>query len=204
MNFNHSPRKHIAVFCASSSGARPEYVAAARALGSGIAARGYGLVYGGASVGLMNALADAALASGGKVIGVIPDVIMDREIGHRRLTELLIVRTMHERKALMADRADAFIALPGGFGTMDEFMEIVTWAQLRIHSKPCVLVNTRGYYDALLRFLDTAVDEGMVRAENHALIQVARDADEALTIVEREWKLRREVAHDTRLDELVK
>ncbi len=137
-------KKWVCVFCGSADGARPEYVAAARELGRGIAARGYGLVYGGAAIGLMGAVADAALAAGGQVAGMIPDVIMDLEIAHRGLTELHVVRTMHERKALMAERADAFVALPGGYGTMDEFIEIVTWAQLRIHAKPCVLVNVAG------------------------------------------------------------
>ena len=153
----------------------------------------------------MGAIADAALAAGGEVVGVIPDVIMDREIGHRGLTELHVVRTMHERKALMASRADAFVALPGGYGTMDEFIEIVTWAQLGIHSKPCVLVNVAGYYDSLLGFFDAAVSDGFIRAENRGLVQVARDSAEALGLIERAWKVREEILpHDARLDELVK
>src|SRR5271165_6206884 len=125
-------------------------------------------------------------SAAGEVMGVIPDVIMDLEIGHRGLTELHVVRTMHERKALMASRADAFVALPGGYGTLDEFIEIVTWAQLRIHSKPCVMVNVNGYYDGLLQFFDTAVAQGFIKPENRGLVQVARDA------------------YDARLDELVK
>src|SRR5271170_3216319 len=152
-------KRWICVFCGSADGAVPEYLATARELGRRIAERGHGLVFGGATVGAMGALADAALAADGEVVGVIPDVIMDREIAHRRLTELHVVRTMHERKALMAARADAFVALPGGYGTMDEFIEIVTWAQLRIHSKPCVLVNVGGYYDGLLAFLNTAEEQ---------------------------------------------
>ncbi|HEV2462624.1 MAG TPA: TIGR00730 family Rossman fold protein, partial [Acidobacteriaceae bacterium] len=168
-------KRWICVFCGSAMGARPEYESAARDLGRRIAESGYGLVYGGGSVGLMGVLADAALAAGGEVVGIIPDVIVDLEVGHSGLTELLVVRTMHERKALMAERADAFMALPGGYGTMDEFMEIVTWAQLGIHSKPCVLVNVAGYYDALMRFLDVGVSEGFIRAENRALVQVAKD-----------------------------
>ena len=197
--------KCVCVFCGSADGARPEYVAAARDLGRRIAASGYGLVYGGATVGLMGAVADMALAAGGKVVGVIPDVIMDREIGHQGLTELHVVRTMHERKAMLAERADAFVALPGGYGTMDEFIEIVTWAQLRIHAKPCVLVNVGGYYDGLLRFFDDAVHEGFIKPEYRALVQVARDASETLQIIERVWKMRDEVPpHDVRLDELVK
>lgn len=198
-------KRYITVFCASSSGVGPEYLAAARALGCAIATRGYGLVYGGASVGLMAALADAALAAGGKVTGVIPDVLMDREIGHSGLTELCAVPTMHERKALMAQYADAFVALPGGYGTMDEFMEAVTWAQLHIHTKPCVLVNVRGYYDALLRFFDEAVDAGMIQAKNRRLIHVARDADEALAVIEREWGEQQEDApQDALISEVVK
>ncbi|MGH9586353.1 MAG: TIGR00730 family Rossman fold protein [Acidobacteriaceae bacterium] len=197
-------KKWICVFCGSAVGARAEYSAAAGELGRAIAERGYGMVFGGGSVGLMGVAADAVLEAGGEVVGVIPDVIVDREIGHDGVTELRVVRTMHERKAAMADRADAFIALPGGFGTMDEFMEIVTWAQLGIHSKPCVLVNVAGYYDALLRFMDGAVEEGFIRAENRALVRVARDAAEALEIVECEWGVREEVPpHDERLDLLV-
>jgi len=198
-------KKWIAVFCASADGSRPGYLAAARDLGRMIAERNYGLVYGGATVGAMHALAEAALSVGGKVMGVIPDVLMDLEIGHRGLTELHVVRSMHERKALMASRADAFVALPGGYGTMDEFIEIVTWAQLRIHTKPCVLVNVGGYYDALLTFLDTAVEEGLIKQENRGLVQVARDASKALEIVERQWSRRTDAPpHDTKMDELVK
>jgi uncharacterized protein (TIGR00730 family) len=198
-------KKWICVFCGSAVGVRPEYAATARELGRRIAASGYGLLYGGASVGMMGAIADAALAAGGEVVGVIPDVIMDREIGHRGLTELHVVRTMHERKALLASRADAFVALPGGYGTMDEFMEIVTWAQLRIHAKPCVLVNVSGYYDGLLGFFDGAVREGFIWPQNRGLVQVARDAAETLEMIERDWRLREEIPpHDARLDELVK
>ena len=198
-------QKSIAVFCASASGAKPEYLETARELGRGMAERQYGIVYGGASVGTMGALADAALAAGGKVVGVIPGVIIDLEIAHRDLTELHIVGTMHERKALMASRADAFIALPGGYGTLDEFIEILTWAQLRIHSKPCVMVNVGGYYDPLLAFFNRAVEDGLIKPVNRALIQVARDVSEALEIVEREWGRQKEApAHDERMDELVK
>jgi len=197
--------KSIAVFCASASGSKPAYLETARDLGSAIAERGYGLVYGGATVGTMGAVADAALAAGGRVVGVIPGVIIDLEIAHRDLTELHIVGTMHERKALMAERSDAFVALPGGYGTLDEFLEILTWAQLRIHNKPCVMVNVGGYYDALLKFLDRAVEEGMLKPQNRGLVQVACDGSEALEIIEREWSRHAELpAHDARLDELVK
>lgn len=198
-------KKWICVFCGSAVGARAEYSAAAGELGRAIAERGYGMVFGGGSVGLMGVAADAALAAGGEVVGVIPDVIVDREIGHSGVTELRVVRTMHERKAAMAESADAFIAMPGGFGTMDEFMEIVTWMQLGIHSKPCILMNVAGYYDALLRFMDAAVEEGFIRAENRALVRVARNAAEALGIIECAWGVREEIPpHDERLDELVK
>lgn len=199
------PKKWICVFCASANGTRPEYPATATELGRRIAENGYGLVYGGATAGLMGLLADAALESGGEVVGVIPDVIMDLEVAHRGLTEIHVVRTMHERKALMASRADAFVALPGGYGTIDEFVEIVTWAQLKIHSKPCVLVNVDGYYDSLLRFFDQAVEHGLIKPRNRGLIQVAKSADEALEIIEREWDVREEApVHDAKLDELVK
>jgi uncharacterized protein (TIGR00730 family) len=153
----------------------------------------------------MGELADATLAAGGKVVGVIPGVIIDLEIAHRDLTELHIVGTMHERKALMAERADAFVALPGGYGTLDEFVEVVTWAQLRIHTKPCVMVNVGGYYDSLLAFFDTAVEQGLIKPENRGLVQVARDASEALDMIEREWSRHPEVpAHDASIDELVR
>ena len=205
MNLGSRRENWIAVFCASAAGAKPAYLETARELGRAIAERNYGLVYGGATVGLMGALADAALAAGGNVVGVIPDVIIDREIAHRGLTELHVVQTMHERKALMASRADAFIALPGGYGTLDEFIEIVTWAQLRIHAKPCVMVNVLDYFDPLLAFFDQAVEQGMLKPVNRGLIKVARDASEALEIIERDWSRRADVfVKDSRMDELVK
>jgi uncharacterized protein (TIGR00730 family) len=143
-----------------------------------------GLVYGGASVGLMGAVADAALAGGAPAVGVLPAVLRDREIAHRGLGELHFVDTMHARKLLMAERGDAFLALPGGYGTLDEFIEVATWAQLHIHHKPCVLVNTQGFYDGLLAFLDHAVGEGFLRAHNRELVQVAGSVSEALDRVE--------------------
>jgi uncharacterized protein (TIGR00730 family) len=201
-------KKWVCVFCASAAGASPEYLQAARDLGRQIAERGHGLLYGGATVGAMGAVADAALAAGGEVVGVIPDVIREREIDHKGLTELHVVRTMHERKALLSSRADAFVALPGGYGTLDEFIEIVTWAQLKIHAKPCVLVNLTvnggGFYDGLLAFLDHTVAEGFIVPENRGLVQVAADPEAALALVERTWRERAEVpAHDTRLDSVV-
>jgi uncharacterized protein (TIGR00730 family) len=198
-------KKWIAVFCASMDGAKPEYLATAREMGQRIAERGYGVVYGGATVGAMGAVADAALAAGGAVVGVIPDVIMGLEIGHQGLTELHVVRTMHERKALQAERADAFVALPGGYGTLDEFIEVVTWAKLRIHAKPCVLVNSGGFYDGLLAFLDRCVSEGFLKQRHRDLVLMARNADEALAIVERAWDGHKEIPeHDARLDELIR
>lgn len=200
----------ICVFCGSADGSSPEYLAAARELGSRIAVHGHGLVYGGATVGTMGAVAEAVLRDGGPVIGVIPDVLMEREIAAHHVTELLVVRTMHERKALMAERAAAFIALPGGYGTLDEFMEILTWAQLKIHRKPCVLLNIRNYYDDLLKFLDTAVAEGFLKQKNRSLILVAQSVEEALQQVEDAWKRDPEAARNEpaagseHLDQLVK
>jgi uncharacterized protein (TIGR00730 family) len=165
--------KRICVFCGSSFGARAAYKQAAEQLGEALADHKLGLVYGGGNVGLMGAVADAALAAGGEVIGVIPDSLLRRELGHRGLTKLNVVKTMHERKALMADLADAFIALPGGFGTMEEFCEIVTWSQLGIQQKPCGLLNIEGYWNNFLAMLDHSVDERFVRPENSELILVA-------------------------------
>jgi uncharacterized protein (TIGR00730 family) len=146
-----------------------------------------GLVYGGAQVGLMGALADSALAHGSEVIGVIPRSLAGIEVAHQHLSQLFLVETMHERKALMAQEADGFVALPGGFGTLDEFFEILTWAQLGIHSKPCVLVNNGGYYDPLLSFLQTAVEEGFLKPENYALIQIVANASDALKCMQKLW-----------------
>jgi uncharacterized protein (TIGR00730 family) len=170
----------ICTFCGSSVGASSKYLAEAKSLGLQMARGGWGLVYGGTSIGLMGATADAVLSGGAEVIGVLPQALQDREIAHRGLTRLHLVASMHERKALMASLSDAFIALPGGYGTLDEFFEIVTWAQLNIHSKPCVLINTDGYYDFLLRFLHHAVTEEFVRPANLSLVQVATDSADAL------------------------
>jgi uncharacterized protein (TIGR00730 family) len=166
--------KRICVFCGSSVGARPAYRDAAQRLGELLAERGIGVVFGGGGIGLMGAVADAALAKGGEVIGVIPESLVRREIGHRGVTKLYVVETMHQRKALMADLSDAFIALPGGYGTLEEFCEAITWSQLGIQRKPCGLLNIEGYWDGLLAFLDHAVDEQFVRPENSELVLVAR------------------------------
>ena len=175
--------QRVAVYCGSADGKDPVFLAEAAALGSGLAAAGLGLVYGGACVGLMGAVADAALSGGGEVIGVLPDVLSDREIAHAGLTRLELVPTMHERKARMAELADAFLILPGGYGTLDEMMEAVTWAQLRLHDKPCVLINTAGYWNGLLEFLDSTVEAGFLKAKNRELLVVAGSAAEAVGLV---------------------
>jgi uncharacterized protein (TIGR00730 family) len=165
----------VCVFCGSSPGVRPAYLEAARGLGELLAARGVGLVYGGASVGLMGELADAVLAAGGEAIGVIPGRLVDRELAHAGLTELHVVETMHERKALMARLADAFVMLPGGAGTLDEFFEALTWRQLGLHSKPLALLDVDGFFGPFLALADHLVKEGFVRPEFRTLLLVERD-----------------------------
>jgi uncharacterized protein (TIGR00730 family) len=177
--------RHVCVFCGSSSGARPEYAEAARRFGAALARRGLGLVYGGGHVGLMGVLADAALAAGGEVVGVIPQALVDRELAHGRLTELLVVDTMHQRKALMADRADAFAALPGGFGTADELFEVLTWAQLGLHAKPVGLLNVAGFFGPLLGWVDLAVRDGFLRPEHRGLLAVADQPEALLELLRR-------------------
>ena len=162
--------KRICVFCGSNSGGRPEYPAAAKVMGDEIARRGMELVYGGGNVGLMGIVADAVLAGVGNVIGVIPQGLVAREVGHRGLPDLRVVGSMHERKALMAELADGFVALPGGFGTMEEFFEVLTWAQLGIHRKPCALLNVAGYYDPMIALFETFVGERFVLPEYRALV----------------------------------
>lgn len=162
--------RRLCVFCGSSAGDRPRYAEQARELGKLLAARNIGLVYGGGHVGLMGVVADAVLAGGGTVVGVIPRSMVERELGHAGLTELHVVETMHQRKALMADLADGFAALPGGFGTADELFEILTWRQLQIHAKPVGLLNTAGYFDPLLAWLEQCVAEGFIRARHRALL----------------------------------
>jgi uncharacterized protein (TIGR00730 family) len=172
--------RSVCVFCGSSSGARPEYREQAEALGRELAGRGLRLVYGGAHVGLMGAVADATLAAGGEVVGVIPQGLVRHEIQHTGLTELLIVASMHERKAEMAARSDAFIALPGGVGTLEELCEALTWTQLGIHHKPCGILNVLGFFDPLLALLDRAADEEFLRAEHRALLHVGASPPELL------------------------
>ena len=173
----------VCVFCGSSPGANPAFAAAARQLGAGLAGRGIGLVYGGASVGLMGEVADAALASGGRVTGVITESLAGHEIAHSALNDLHVVTTMHERKALMSELSDAFVMLPGGFGTCEEFMESVTWTQLGIHAKQCGILNVEGFFDALLAFLGHAVDQGFIRARQVEGLVIADDADALLDAI---------------------
>jgi hypothetical protein len=175
------PITRVCVFCASSPGASPAFGALAERLGRVLAGNGLALVYGGASVGLMGRLADAALAGGGEVIGVIPRALVDMEVAHGGLADLRVVDTMHERKALMADLADAFIALPGGIGTLDELTEVLTWAQLGLHVKPTGLLNLDGYFDALLAFLDGAVRARFVQPMHRAMLLVDDDPERLLT-----------------------
>lgn len=166
----------VAVFCGSNHGFDDAYTNAARDLGSLLAAEGIGVVYGGGSVGLMGEVADAALAAGGEVTGVIPRALWEREIGHRALTNLHVVETMHERKAMMASLADGFIALPGGLGTLEEIFEIWTWAQLGIHLKPLGFLDVKGFWSPLMMFLDRAVDAGFVRAQHRDIAVVESEA----------------------------
>src|SRR5512147_990475 len=172
--------QRLCVFCGSSPGARPSYRAAAEELGRFLASEKIGIVYGGGRVGLMGVLADAALAAGGEVIGVIPQALIAREIGHRGLTELRVVGSMHERKALMAELADGFVALPGGIGTLEELFEVWTWAQLGLHAKPCGVLDADGFYGPLVAFLDHLVETGFVRPAHRAMLLSARSPEALL------------------------
>jgi len=172
--------RSICVFCGSSSGASPAYEVAARAFAQAVAERGIRVVYGGASVGLMGATADAVLRAGGEVVGVIPRALVDREIAHGGLTQLHVVDTMHERKAMMAELSDAFVALPGGLGTLEELFEVWTWGMLGLHSKPYGVLDVDGYYSPLIHFLDHACDEGFIRPAQRAMLAVDRDATRLL------------------------
>jgi len=167
----------VCVFCGSNTGAGEAYSDAARALARAIVERGLKLVYGGGSIGLMGVLGEAALAAGGHVIGVTPRRLLEREVVHKGLTELRVVETMHQRKALMAELADGFIALPGGLGTLDELFEMLTWIQLGIHRKPCALLEVDGYYAGLTAFLDHAVEQRFLKAEHRAMLIIDRDPD---------------------------
>ena len=175
--------RSICVFCGSNSGTRLVYPEAAQLLGRELVRRNLRLVYGGGNVGLMGILADAVLSAGGEVVGVIPQALLAKEVGHSGLTELHVVGSMHARKALMAELSDAFVALPGGFGTLEEFCEVLTWAQLGLHRKPCGLLNIGGYYDSLLTFFQQAVTEGFLRAQHGELVLVGRTPDEVLALL---------------------
>jgi uncharacterized protein (TIGR00730 family) len=170
----------VCVFCGSRCGSQPLYAEASRHLGMSLVARGMNLVYGGGHVGLMGVVADTVLSAGGRAVGVIVQSLVDLELAHRGLTELIVVDTMHQRKALMAERADAFVALPGGYGTGDELFEILTWAQLGFHARPIGLLNTAGYFDPLLAWLDHMVREDFLRPKHRELLLVADDADRLL------------------------
>jgi uncharacterized protein (TIGR00730 family) len=172
--------RRVCVFCGSSTGNRPSYTAAAAALGQELVRRGIGLVYGGGNIGLMGVVADTVLADGGEVHGVIPDALMAKELGHGDVTELYVVDTMHERKALMAELSDAFVALPGGYGTLEEFAEVLTWTQLGVHDKPCGLLDVDGFFGDLVALFDRMVADGFVRAENRHLVLEAGDPAELL------------------------
>jgi uncharacterized protein (TIGR00730 family) len=170
----------VCVYAGSNPGRDPAYAGAAAGLARVLAERGMGVVYGGGRAGLMGVVADTALAAGAEVIGVIPQDLVDREIGHTGLTELRVVGSMHERKALMAELAGAFVALPGGAGTLEELIEVYTWSQLGLHRKPTGVLNVRGYYDGLAALLDHAVQEGFLREQHRAALHVAEDAEELL------------------------
>ncbi|MEO6801954.1 MAG: TIGR00730 family Rossman fold protein [Granulicella sp.] len=173
----------IAVFCASADGADPCYCAAAAELGAALGNRNIRMVYGGAAIGLMRAVADATLAKGGCVVGVIPEVLVAMEVAYCGCTELHVVDTMHTRKAKMAELADAFLVLPGGFGTLEEVFEVLAWQTLKLHTKPILLLNTNGFYDKLLEFLDHAVEQGMLKRKNREIVLVADTVDEALRLL---------------------
>ncbi|AZY47878.1 LOG family protein [Bordetella avium] len=170
----------ICVYCGSNNGRQPEYIEQARAFGRELVKRDIGLVYGGAAVGLMGAVADAVIEAGGRAIGIIPERLMQKELAHRGLTELHVVQTMHERKSMMAEKADGFVALPGGAGTLEELFEAWTWAQLGMHQKPCGLLNIAGYYDALATFLDHVADEAFMQPQHRAMLSI--EADPALLL----------------------
>jgi uncharacterized protein (TIGR00730 family) len=167
----------VCVFCGSREGNNPAYIAAAKATGAAIARRGWRLVYGGGHVGMMGAVADAALAEGGEVIGIMPRALLTKEIAHPGITRLHLVTSMHRRKALMSSLSDGFLTLPGGFGTLEEFFETLTWAQLGLHTKPCALLDIVGYWNPLLKMLDAAVEDGFVRPEHLKLILSDKDPD---------------------------
>ena len=173
----------IALYCGSRSGNKPIYQEKAIALAQGLAKQGFGVVYGGASIGLMGQVADAMISHGGEAVGVIPEFMLDYEIAHHQLTELHVVQTMHERKALMAERASAFVALPGGLGTFEEILEVATWGQLNQHQKPMMIYNVNGFYDALIAQLDHAVEEGFLPPQHRAKLIVCNHAEQIYSAI---------------------
>lgn len=175
----------VCVFCGSREGARPSYAEAARLVGKTLARRGIGVVYGGGRVGLMGAVANAALEEGGEVVGVIPEALLAREIAHEGLTKLHVVGSMHERKRLMDDLSDGFVTLPGGYGTFEELLEVISWAQLGIHGKPCGLLDVDGYYQSLATLFDTAVKEGFLPLRHRSLVLTERDPESLLDAMDR-------------------
>ena len=175
-------RKRICVFCGANPGNDPAFVSAAAELGRAVAVAGHGVVYGGGRVGLMGVLADAALAAGGEVLGFMPRALVEREVGHHGLTELVVTDSMHSRKAAMADHADGFIAMPGGFGTLDEVMEILTWNQIGSIAKPVAVLDGNGYFESLFRFFDEAVAAGLIKPEHRAMAQHASNVGQAIEI----------------------
>ena len=179
--------KRICVFCGSSPGRRPEYGAAAEEMAAELVRRNIGLVYGGGNVGLMGIIADSVRKAGGEALGVIPEHLMAREVGHGGLTKLHVVHSMHERKALMADLSDGFVAMPGGFGTLEEFCEVLTWTQLGLHAKPCGILNILGYYSPLLAMFDHAVEERFLKPENRALVLAGESPTDLLQAMD-EWR----------------
>ena len=172
--------KRVCVFAGSNKGIRPEYATAARELGRVLLEQGLGLVYGGGNVGLMGVLADTVMSGGGHAIGVMPEALVAKEVAHRGLSELRVVKSMHERKAMMAELSDGFVALPGGFGTLEEFFEVLTWAQLGMHRKPCALLNVQGYFDGMLTFIDHSAAERFARPEHCSMILVGDSAADLL------------------------
>jgi len=176
--------RSVGVYCASSTGDAPAFVSLAKALGRSLAEQNTRLVYGGGSVGLMGIIADAAISAGGTVLGVIPESLRQREVHHEGLTELVVVDTMHERKAIMVAESDGFIALPGGFGTLDELFETLTWAQLGYHDKPVGLLNPQGYFNSLLEFLSNAVGHQLVKRQHLDMLLVDQDIDRLLSRME--------------------
>jgi len=176
--------KRLCVFCGSRTGAPAVYAEETRRLGAAMVRRGHGLVFGAGNIGLMGVLADAVRAGGGETIGVIPKALVERELAHQSLTDLRIVESMHDRKALMAGLSDAFLALPGGFGTLDELFEILTWAQLRFHQKPIGMLNVAGFFDPLLKWIDRAIADDFVKAKNRELLIVETDVEKLLDRIE--------------------